>query len=65
MITRSISNWVEKKTQEVVNNNDENIVIGCLKSAGLGFIDGMIDYCTILGAVLLTAGTIASFSKKH
>ena len=64
MITRQITKWVEEKQEEVINNNDENIVVGCLKSFGLGFIDGIVDYCTILGAIVLTAGIAVSVSKK-
>ena len=65
MITRQITKWVEEKSEEVIHNDDENIVIGCIKSFGLGVVDGLVDYCALIGAVVLTAGIIGSFSKKN
>ena len=65
MITRQITKWVEEKQEKVINNMDENIVVGCIKSFGLGVVDGIVDYCTVIGAVVLTVGIVASFSKKN
>lgn len=65
MITRQITKWVEEKQEKVINNMDENIVVGCIKSFGLGVVDGIVDYCAVIGAVVLTVGIVASFSKKN
>lgn len=64
-ITRSIINWVDKKFDEAVK--DEDLHRSARKAFSSGFVEGAVDVVLIVGGVLylpLVFGKIHFGSKK-
>ena len=56
---RQIAEWIEEKDNEIdeaIDKGEESTAKILTKAAGLGFLEGTLDGCLLMGAILSVAG---------